>query len=130
MVRVQVARDPQFLVRDLEVLPKEADEKSQDLGVRIREACDVLALLSFGPIQHAAGGVKRIASPRERATLFLGDAATVPRKGTHGLVSTTLCRVPPVTPPQRLVLVKSQFDVGHPPTHRRWGQRRPPERSP
>jgi hypothetical protein len=64
------------LVVHVVALAQEAQEEPLHVHVGIRERHSVSLLRPLTPIQHASGGVQRIAAPRERAAVLL-SALTV-----------------------------------------------------
>jgi hypothetical protein len=78
MVGEQVAREPDAAVFDLEVLPQEPEEVGQEFGIRVGELDGVSRFRAFGPIEHAAGGIRRVAFARQSSACLLVTEASFP----------------------------------------------------
>src|SRR4051812_29361242 len=112
-----VDAEPRLIVADAVALAQEPQEVADHLAVRVRERHVVAALRAFGPEEHAAGAMQRIAGPRQLATALLGGEPGLAREPAPGELSGAPPRgdrIGRLEPGQLLI---GQRDVPHPEAH-------------
>src|SRR5207244_7797751 len=77
MVGEEVAGHTNVLVAKLVVALQELNEEANHLRVRVREPKLISPFRTFGPIEHAACKMERIASPGQLPSGFLSPTAGV-----------------------------------------------------
>ena len=107
VVSEEVALHAEFLVWNIEVVPKESSKETKERWIGVHELGHVDVLGALPPEEHAADRVQGLSAPSRCPTLGLVKLTASPVEGRDA----RSWRVS-----QRLALVVSQLNVAHPET--------------